>query len=61
VKEVCKGSIIEMDGNKNESTVLEEIARILKLTKSNAPRRPPRIVLMGPPGTGKSSIALQIA
>jgi polynucleotide 5'-kinase involved in rRNA processing len=46
-----------MDGNKSEGIVLEEIARILKLNKSNAPRRPPRIILIGPPGSGKTGIA----
>lgn len=50
-----------MDGNKSEGIVLEEIARILKLNKSNAPRRPPRIVLIGPPGCSKTGIALKIA
>lgn len=48
VKEVCKGCITELDGNKPEGVVLEEIVRILKLNKSNAPRRPPRIILLGP-------------
>lgn len=61
MKEVCKGSILEMDGNKQEGIVLEEIARLLKLNKSNAPRRPPRIILLGPPGCGKTAIALKIA
>ena len=50
-----------MDGNKPEGIVLEEIARLLKLNKSNAPRRPPRIILLGPPGCGKTGIALKIA
>ena len=50
-----------MDGNRSEGIVLEEIARILKLNKSNGPKRPPRIVLLGPPGCGKTSVALKIA
>ena len=48
VKETFKGSIIEMDGEKNEGVILEEIVRILKLYRSNGPRRPPRIMIMGP-------------
>jgi len=43
-----------MDGNKQEAIVLEDIARLLKLNKSNAPERPPRVVLIGPPGCGKT-------
>ena len=50
-----------MDGNKPEETVLEEIVRILKLNKSNAPRRPPRIILLGPQGCGKTFHARRIA
>mmetsp|Transcript_22934 Transcript_22934/g.17382 ORF Transcript_22934/g.17382 Transcript_22934/m.17382 type:complete len:219 (+) Transcript_22934:358-1014(+) len=61
VKEVCKGQIVEMDGNKAEAIVLEDIARMLKLNKSNGPRRPPRVVLLGPPGSGKQEIAEKIA
>ena len=57
VKEVCKGSIKEIDGNKDENLLLDEIARILKLNISNGPRKPPRIFLMGPPGCGKTSYA----
>ena len=29
VKEVCKGQITELDGNKPEGVILEEIARVL--------------------------------
>lgn len=50
-----------MDGNRSEGIVLEEIARILKLNKSNGPKRPPRIVLLGPPGCGKTKVAFKIA
>ena len=35
--------------------------RILKLKRSLAPRRPPRILLMGPPGCGKSHHARKVA
>lgn len=40
---------------------MEEIVRILKLKRSLAPRRPPRILLMGPPGCGKSYHAKKVA
>ena len=55
VKEACQGFIIEIEGDKSEGVVLENIARILKLNKSSAPRRPPRIMMMGPPGCGKTA------
>ena len=50
VKEQFNGSIIEVDANKPEQKTLEEIARILCLKESSAPRKPPKIILMGPPG-----------
>ena len=61
VKDVCKGLISELDGNKPEGVILEEIVRILRLNRSLAPRRPPRIMLMGPPGCGKSTHAKKVA
>lgn len=61
MKEACKGQIIELDGNRPESVILEEIVRILKLNRSKGPRRPPRILLMGPPGCGKTSNAKRLA
>lgn len=44
------GSIIEVDANNPEQKILEEIARILFLKESRAPRKPPKVVLLGPPG-----------
>lgn len=61
VKEACKGQIIELDGNSPEGVILEEIVRILKLNRSKGPRRPPRIILMGPPGCGKTDHARKLA
>jgi SpoVK/Ycf46/Vps4 family AAA+-type ATPase len=61
VKDVCNGFITEINGNKQEGVILEEIVRILKLNRSHAPRRPPRIMLMGPPGCSKSEHAKRIA
>lgn len=50
-----------MDGNSQENVLLEEIVRILKLNRSKGPRRPPRILLMGPPGCGKTDHARKLA
>ena len=61
MKEACKGQVIEMDGNRPESVILEEIVRILKLTRSKGPRRPPRVLLLGPPGCGKTEHAKKLA
>jgi adenylate kinase len=62
VKDTCKGFIYVVDGNKIQDFVLEEIARMLRLhTKSNAPRRAPRIVITGPPGSGRSLQASKIS
>lgn len=55
------GSIIEVDSNKPEEKILEEIARILFLKHSNSPKKPPKIILMGPPGVECQSHAVEIA
>jgi hypothetical protein len=51
VKAVCRGLITELDGTKSEQQILEEIVRVLKLKNTKAPRRPQRVILMGPPGS----------
>ena len=61
MKEACKGQIIKLDGNRAEGVILEEIVRILKLTRSKGPRRPPRILLMGPPGCSKTEHAQHLS
>lgn len=61
MKDACKGQIMELDGNRPEGVILEEIVRILKLNRSKCPRRPPRILLMGPPGCGKTEHARRLA
>lgn len=61
VKDVCKGQITEIDGNRAEGIILEEIVRILKLVRSNRPRRPPCVFIMGPPGSGKTQHAIKLA
>jgi SpoVK/Ycf46/Vps4 family AAA+-type ATPase len=52
---------MELDGNRPEGVILEEIVRILKLNRSKGPRRPPRVLLMGPPGCGKTDQAKKLA
>lgn len=61
VKEVCKGYINEVDGNKSEGYVLEDIVRELRLRRTEAPRRPPRVFMFGPPGAGKQTLGKKIA
>lgn len=44
-----------------ETLVVEEIFRCLKIKKSKAPKRPKRIILLGPPGSQKERFAEQVA
>ncbi len=42
--------------------MVNDIARIMKLkVKSNAPRRPPRVLIVGAPGSGKTTLGRMIA
>ena len=61
VKEQFMGSIIEVEANKPEQKILEEIARILFLKESKAPKKPPKIILMAPPGVDTKAHALTMA
>ena len=63
VKKVLQGMVTEMDITEleQETHVVEEIFRILKLKRSKAPRRPQRVILLGPPGSQKERFAQQIA
>lgn len=61
VKDIYKGMISIIDGNQKQDVVLQEIARILKLKMIDAPRRAPKILLIGAPGSGKSTQAERIA
>lgn len=59
VKKVLQGMVTEMDISdlEQETLVVEEIFRCLKLKKTKAPKRPKRIILLGPPGTQKERFA----
>jgi 2-phosphoglycerate kinase len=47
---------------KTQSDIANDLARMMRIRfKSNAPRRPPRIILLGPPGSGRSTQATAIA
>jgi SpoVK/Ycf46/Vps4 family AAA+-type ATPase len=63
VKKVLQGMVTEMDISdlEQETLVVEEIFRCLKLKKTKAPKRPKRIILLGPPGTQKERFAQQVA
>ena len=61
VKEQFMGNIIEIDGNKSKKKIVEEMARLLLLKDSNAPRKPPKIIMMGPPGVDLREHASSLA
>ena len=63
VKSAFNNFIIDYDASeKSQNAVSEDLARMLKIRfKSNAPRRPPRVILLGPPGSGRSTQATAIA
>lgn len=50
----------EVDGT--QDTVISDMKRIIKLrVKSSGPRSPPRIVIVGAPGSGKTTLSKMIA
>lgn len=61
VKEQFMGNIVEIDGNKSKRKIVEEMARMLALKDSNAPRKPPKIIMMGPPGVELRQHATEIS
>ena len=61
VKDIYSGNIAVIDGNKRQDVVLQEIARILKFKQVNAPKTCPKILLIGLPGSGKTTQARMLA
>ena len=48
--------------DKAQNEVANDLARMLRIRhRNNAPRRPPRVILIGPPGSGRSTQAQLIA
>ena len=45
-----------------QNDVANDLARMLRLKfRNNAPRRPPKVMLIGPPGSGRSTQAQQVS
>ncbi len=67
VKQMFKGNnIAEVDANHPKEVVLEEIARLLNIrgdamNTENVPKRAPKILLTGPPGSGWSTQAEKLS
>lgn len=53
---------VNVDDTKQMSTIIDDLSRVLKLkNKSLSSRKPPRVILLGPPCSKKSEIANAIA
>jgi len=62
VKELYRGFYQSVQTAKRQDQTLNEIHRLLKLRgKTRAPRRPPRVIILGPPGSGRTAQAHRIA
>lgn len=63
VKEAFNQFIFELDvTDRSANEVVPDLTRMLNLRfRENAPRRPPRIVLVGPPGSGRNTQSKAIA
>lgn len=59
VKVAFNGFIYEYQANnKDQNEVANDLARMLRIRyKTDAPRRPPRVILLGPPGSGRQTQA----
>jgi len=71
VKEAYEGFYWEIDADKEHDTIINDLARIMRLrfrTSLTNPseagkllRRPPRILFIGPPGSGKTTLSRLVA
>ena len=59
VKSAFQGFIYDYEScDKEQNEVANDLARMLRIRyKNDAPRRPPRVILLGPPGSGRSTQA----
>lgn len=59
MKSAFEGFVYEYDAiDKDQNEVANDLARMLRIRyKVDAPRRPPRVILLGPPGSGTSTQA----
>ena len=63
VKETYSQFIYDMDcSEKQHLDVANDLARMLRIRhRNNAPRRPPRVICIGPPGSGRTTQAAMVA
>eukprot|EP00826_Nyctotherus_ovalis_P039115 TRINITY_DN3730_c0_g1_i26.p1 TRINITY_DN3730_c0_g1~~TRINITY_DN3730_c0_g1_i26.p1 ORF type:complete len:438 (-),score=132.75 TRINITY_DN3730_c0_g1_i26:108-1421(-) len=62
VKGMIPSMYCEIDGTQPQNMIVDDMRRIMKLrVKPSGPRSPPRIVVVGAPGSGKTTLSRMIA
>ena len=54
IKEAFKGFLYNVSADRPQEDILSDLARMIKM-KIQSPKRPPRVMILGPPGSGRSS------
>lgn len=61
VKQVYQNNFYQIEVKDNREEIIENVARLLKYKlKNNAPKRSQKIIVAGPPGSGRTSLTKQL-